>query len=132
MAEDPRVDYPTDRRYLASHEWHKLEGDICTIGITKFAADELTDITYVELPAPGREVSAGEAVGEIESVKATSELVCAVPGVITEVNEKLADAPELVNNDTHGEGWMLKVKVSDTSAYEGLMTAEAYQAQLDN
>jgi glycine cleavage system H protein len=126
------VDYPTDRRYLASHEWHKLEGDICTIGITKFAADELTDITYVELPASGREVSAGEAVGEIESVKATSELVCAVSGVITEVNEKLADAPELVNNDTHGEGWMVKIKVSDTSAYEGLMTAEAYQAQLDN
>jgi glycine cleavage system H protein len=126
------VDYPTDRRYLASHEWHKLEGDICTIGITKFAADELTDITYVELPAPGREISAGEAVGEIESVKATSELVCAVSGVITEVNEKLADAPELVNNDTHGEGWMVKIKVSDTSAYEGLMTAEAYQAQLDN
>jgi glycine cleavage system H protein len=130
--EDPRVDYPTDRRYLTSHEWHKLEGDVCTIGITKFAADELTDITYVELPAPGREVSAGEVVGEIESVKATSELVCAVPGVITEVNEKLADAPELVNNDTHGEGWMVKVKVSDTSAYEGLMTAEAYEAQLDN
>ncbi len=126
------MDYPTDRRYLASHEWHKLEGDICTIGITKFAADELTDITYVELPAPGREVSAGEAVGEIESVKATSELACAVPGVITEVNEKLADAPELVNNDTHGQGWMVKVKVSDTSAYEGLMTAEAYQAQLDH
>ncbi len=124
------VDYPRDRRYSATHEWHKLDGDTCTIGITKYAADELTDITFVELPSPGREVAAGDAIGEIESVKAASELVTGVPGVVVAVNEKLGDAPELVNEDTHGEGWMVKIKVTDASALEGLMTAEAYEAQL--
>ena len=124
------MDYPTDRRYLASHEWHKLEGDTCTIGITKFAADELTDITYVDLPAPGKEVVAGEAFGEIESVKATSELTSGLAGVVAEVNGRLADAPELVNDDPFGEGWMIKIKVSDPAAVDGLLTAEAYQAQL--
>ncbi len=124
------MDYPRDRRYSATHEWHKLDGDVCTIGITKYAADELTDITFVELPSPGREVAAGDAIGEIESVKAASELVTGVPGIVVAVNEKLADAPELVNEDTHGEGWMVKIKVTDASALEGLMTAEAYEAQL--
>jgi glycine cleavage system H protein len=124
------VSYPTDRRYLASHEWHKLEGAVCTIGITKFAADELTDITYVDLPAAGKEVAAGKPFGEIESVKATSELVCGVTGVITEINKKLAEAPELVNNDSYGAGWMVKVKVKDQVAFEKLLTAEAYAAQL--
>ena len=121
---------PTDRRYLASHEWHKLEGGICTIGITKFAADELTDITYVSLPAAGTEVKAGKPFGEIESVKATSDLISGVTGVITEVNKKLNDAPELVNNDSFGEGWMVKVKVSDPATFEKLMTAQAYEGQL--
>ncbi|MBN2562589.1 MAG: glycine cleavage system protein GcvH [Phycisphaerae bacterium] len=125
------MDYPTDRRYLATHEWHKLDGDICTIGITKFAADELTDVTYVDLPSPGKEITAGEAFGEIESVKATGDLSSGVSGVVTEVNEKLGDAPELVNDDPHGEGWMIKVKVSDASALEGMLTAEAYEAQLN-
>ncbi|HVP12552.1 MAG TPA: glycine cleavage system protein GcvH [Phycisphaerae bacterium] len=121
---------PTDRRYLPSHEWHKLEGNICTIGITKFAADELTDITYVSLPAVGTEVKAGKPFGEIESVKATSDLVCGVTGVVTEVNKKLSDAPELVNNDSFSQGWMIKVKVSDPGTFEKLMTAQAYEAQL--
>lgn len=124
------MDFPTDRRYLATHEWHKLDGDVCTIGITKFAADELTDITYVDLPSVGTELTAGEPFGEIESVKATGDLVCKFSGVVTEVNEKLSDSPELVNEDAHGEGWMIKVKVSDTSVFENLLTAEAYQAQL--
>lgn len=124
------MDYPRDRRYSPTHEWHKLDGDVCTIGITKYAADELTDITFVELPSPGREVAAGDAIGEIESVKAASELVTGVPGIVVAVNEKLADAPELVNEDTHGEGWMVKIKVTDASALEGLLTAEAYEAQL--
>ncbi len=124
------MDYPTDRRYLASHEWHKLDGDTCTIGISKFAADELTDITYVDLPATGTEITAGQPFGEIESVKATGELTSGVPGVVTEVNEALADAPENINEDPHGAGWMIKVKVSDPSSVEALLTAEAYQAQL--
>ena len=124
------MEYPTDRRYLASHEWHKLDGDICTIGITKFAADELTDITYVDLPSPGKEVAAGEPFGEIESVKATSELMCGVSGVVTEVNKKLSEAPDLVNNDSYGDGWMIKVKVTNKAAIDALLTADAYQKKL--
>jgi len=123
------VGVPSDRRYLASHEWHKLEGDICTIGITQFAAEELTDITYVSLPEAGREVAAGSSFGEVESVKATSELMSGVTGVVTEVNEKLGDAPELVNESPFDEGWMVRVKVSDPSEHAKLMTAEDYDKQ---
>jgi glycine cleavage system H protein len=119
-----------DRRYLKSHEWHKLEGDVCTIGITQFAADALTDVTYVSLPAKGKELAAGKPFGEIESVKATSDLIAGVSGVVTEVNSKLNDAPELVNTDPSGAGWMIKVKLSDKSAYEKLMSAADYEAQL--
>ncbi|GMU33092.1 MAG: glycine cleavage system protein GcvH [Planctomycetia bacterium] len=121
---------PTDRRYLKSHEWHKLDGDICTIGITRFAADELTDITYVSLPKVGKELTAGKPLGEIESVKATSDLYTGVSGVVTEVNGKLGDAPELVNNDSFGDGWLVKVKLSDPSQVEKLMTAQQYDAQI--
>jgi glycine cleavage system H protein len=124
------VAVPTDRRYLKSHEWHKLDGQIVTIGITKFAADELTDITYVALPAIGKEVTAGQPFGEVESVKATSDLYTGVSGVVAEVNAKLANAPELVNNDSFNEGWMVKLKVSDPAALNSLMTAQQYEAQL--
>ena len=121
---------PTDRRFLATHEWHKLDGDICTLGISQFAADELTDVTYVSLPAAGKEITAGQPFGEIESVKATSDLNAGVSGVVTEVNEKLNDAPELVNNDPFGDGWMIKVKVGDASQHAGLLDAEAYKARI--
>lgn len=124
------MDAPTDRRYLKTHEWHKLDGDVCTVGITQFAADELTDITYVSLPSVGKEVAANESFGEVESVKATSDLNCGVAGVVAEVNSKLNDAPELVNQDPFGEGWMVRLKVSDPSTLDALMTAEAYQKQL--
>lgn len=121
---------PTDRRFLATHEWHKLDGDICTLGISQFAADELADVTFVSLPAPGKEITAGKPFGEIESVKATSDLNAGISGVVTEVNEKLNDAPELVNSDPFGGGWMIKVKVSDASQHAGLLDAEAYTAQI--
>ncbi len=121
---------PTDRRYLKSHEWHKLEGDVCTIGITKFAADELTDITYVSLPKIGKELSAGQPFGEIESVKATSDLYCGVSGVVTAVNEKLGDSPELVNNDSFETGWLIKITVRDASQLDNLLTPADYQQQI--
>lgn len=121
---------PNDRRYLKSHEWHKLVGDICTIGITKFAADELTDITYVSLPKVGREVTAGQSFGEIESVKATSDLYSGMSGVVTEVNEQLNDSPDLVNNDAFEGGWLVKLKVSDASQHAKLLSAAEYEAQL--
>src|SRR5687768_6762376 len=117
---------PKDRKYLESHEWHKLEGEIVTIGITQIAADELTDITYVSLPAVGANVSANKAFGEIESVKATSDLYSGVSGTVTAINQQLGSNPGLVNQDPHEAGWMIKVKVSNPGELEKLLTAEEY------
>jgi glycine cleavage system H protein len=119
---------PNDRRYLDTHEWHMAEDDVCTIGITQHAADELTDITYVDLPDVGSEVSAGEAFGEVESVKATSDLVSGVGGEVIEVNEELSADPSLVNSDPHEAGWMIKVRMSDSSQLDVLLDAEGYTA----
>ncbi len=121
---------PDDLKYAQTHEWFRVEGDLVTMGITQFAADELTDITYVELPEPGKAVDAGGSIGEIESVKATSEIYSAVSGEISERNEKLESEPELVNNDPFGEGWMVKIKTSDQAPLEKLMDAAAYQNML--
>jgi glycine cleavage system H protein len=101
---------PTDRKYLKSHEWHKPEGDLTVIGITQFAADELTDITYVNLPKVGQRLTAGDRFGEIESVKATSDLYAGVSGEVVEINSKLNDNPGLVNSDPFADGWMIKVR----------------------
>ncbi len=123
---------PEDRKYSKSHEWYKLEGETVTIGITQHAADELTDITFVDLPPTGTQVEAGSAFGEIESVKATSELFSAVSGEITAINEALSDEPERVNTEPFEGGWMIKVKVADTSPVDGLMDAGAYDSMLSS
>ena len=115
---------PSDRRYLESHEWHKQDGDTVTIGITKIAADDLTDITYVKLPSVGDAVSANKPFGEIESVKATSDLYSGVNGTVTAINEKLATDPGLVNRDAYGDGWMIRVKTNDK--VDGLLSADEY------
>jgi glycine cleavage system H protein len=117
---------PQDRKYLESHEWHQLAGDVVTIGITQIAADELTDITYVKLPAVGAKVSAGTAFGEIESVKTTSDLYCGVTGTVTAFNTELSNNPGLVNSDPFGKGWMIKVKVTDPGALAKLLSGEDY------
>src|SRR5688572_5328574 len=105
---------PTDRKYLESHEWHKPEGDVVTIGITQVAADELTDITYVAYKVKvGSTVSAKDRFGEIESVKATSDLYVGVAGEVVAVNDALNNDPGLVNRDPHAGGWMIKVKPTD-------------------
>jgi glycine cleavage system H protein len=119
---------PTDRRYTESHEWHKQDGDFVTIGITQHAVDELTDLTYVDLPAVGKKISAGSRFGEIESVKATAELNTAVSGEVVETNPALKDDPSLVNTDPYGKGWMIKVKApaADLSA---LLAGDAYSAK---
>ncbi len=119
---------PKELKYTKTHEWHRLEGDIVTLGITDHAAEELTDITYVQLPEIGRRVSAGESIGELESVKATSEFYTGVSGEIIEVNEKLNDEPGLINKDAFGEGWLVKIKISDKSEYDGLLSAEEYES----
>ena len=120
---------PTDRRYLSSHEWHKLDGDIVTIGISQFAVEELTDITYVDFVKTEGDISAGESFGEIESVKATSDLNTGVDGSVVEINEKVLDDPTLINTDPYGEGWLLKIKASNAAQVDQLLDSEAYDAQ---
>lgn len=120
---------PTDRRYADSHEWHKTEGETITIGITRFAVDELTDITYVELPSVGDDVTAGEAFGEIESVKATSELYSGITGKVVAVNDELADNPGLINEDPHDAGWLIKVDPDDAAQLDALYDPEAYNTK---
>jgi glycine cleavage system H protein len=117
---------PTDRKYLETHEWHQASGDTVTIGITQFAADELTDITFVQLPKVGSKVEANKRFGEIESVKASSDLYTGVSGTVTEVNTSLSDNPGLVNRDPYGQAWMIKVKMSDPKQLERLLPVDEY------
>ena len=117
---------PNDRKYLVSHEWHKLDGDTVTIGITQIAADELTDITYVALPKVGETLTVGGRFGEIESVKATSDLYSGVSGTVVAINDELSSNPALVNKDPYNAGWMIKVKVTDGSEVNKLLSSEQY------
>jgi glycine cleavage system H protein len=117
---------PSDRRYLESHEWHKLEGETVTIGITQIAADELTDITFVALPKVGEKFTTGARFGEVESVKATSDLYIGVSGTVTAINDKLTAEPGLINTDPYKAGWMVKVKAANPAEVEKLLSAEDY------
>ncbi len=119
--------YPDDLRYSREHEWVRADGETATIGITSFAADELGDIVFVELPEPGTRISQFGTFGVIESVKAVSDLYAPISGDVLEVNEALRDRPELVNGDPYGEGWIAKVALSDAAELEGLMDAAAYE-----
>src|SRR4051812_15898354 len=123
------ADAPKDLRYLQTHEWHRLEGDTITIGITQIAADELTDITFVDLPKVGTTLTANGRFGEIESVKATSDLYSGVSGTVTAVNEELAKNPGLVNTDPFEKGWMVKIKASNPAELEKLLSPDAYLKQ---
>ena len=117
---------PSDRRYLQTHEWHKLDGDTVTIGITQFAADELTDVTYVALPKVGDKVSANQRFGEIESVKATSDLYSGVSGTVSAINNDLTSNPGLVNSDPFNAGWMIKVKATNPGEVNSLLSPDDY------
>ncbi|MRS12443.1 MAG: glycine cleavage system protein GcvH [Actinobacteria bacterium] len=119
--------YPKDLKYDREHEWVRAEGDVATIGISFFAQDQLGEVVYVDLPSAGDSVTAGVSFGEVESVKSVSELFSPVTGEIVEVNDALSDSPETVNEDCYGEGWMIKVRLSDTSQVDGLMDADGYQ-----
>ncbi len=121
---------PKSLRYAPTHEWAVLEGDTCTIGITRFAVEQLTDIVYIELPDPGDHVFAGESFGEIESVKAVSDLYSPVDGEVTAINKKLLEDPTAVTNDPLGKGWMIKVKVEPGSNLDRLMNLEQYEKQI--
>jgi glycine cleavage system H protein len=117
---------PNDRRYLETHEWHKPDGNVVTIGITQFAADELTDITYVSLPKVGQKLTAKSRFGEVESVKATSDLYSGVTGEVTEINRELANNPGLVNQDPYSKGWMIRVRVADPGEVNKLLSVDDY------
>ena len=117
---------PQDLRYLQTHEWHRLQGDVVTIGITQIAADELTDVTYVSLPKVGAKLSANGRFGEIESVKATSDLYSGVAGTVTEINNELANNPGLVNSDPYQKGWMLKVRLDNRGDWDKLLSPDDY------
>ena len=122
------MNVPTDRKYAETHEWYVVDNGTVTMGITQFAADELTDITYVELPEVGRAVSPGDVIGEIESVKATSEVFSAVGGEIVEANTGLVDHPERINDDAFEDGWLVKIKASSTEPLASLMSAKEYES----
>ncbi|MGH7214646.1 MAG: glycine cleavage system protein GcvH [Tepidisphaeraceae bacterium] len=121
------ADAPKDFRYLQTHEWHRREGDgTVTLGITQFAADELTDITYVALPKVGQKIDANGRFGEIESVKATSDLYSGVAGEVVAINDQLQSTPGLVNTDPYGKGWMLRLRPTDPKQLDELLSAEDY------
>jgi len=121
---------PDDRRYMESHEYAARDGDAVRVGISDFAQDELGDVVFVELPDVGDSVTHDEAFGVVESIKAVSDLYAPVSGEVTAVNEDLFDAPELVNDDPYGDGWMLEVKLSDESELDELLSASEYDEQI--
>ena len=122
---------PEDRRYSKEHEWVKAEGRRGRVGITDYAQKQLGDVVYVELPEPGKKLSAMEVFGTIESVKAVSELFCPVSGEVLEVNGAVVEKPELVNSDPYGSAWLLVVEIENHSDLASLMTAAQYQAYLE-
>ena len=119
------MNYPVDLKYSKSHEWIRYEDGVAVIGISDFAQDALGDVVFVNLPAVGDEVTAGEAFGDVESVKAVSDLICPVSGVVLEINEELEDSPENLNEDPYG-AWIIKVE--NVTEEEELLTAEEYEA----
>jgi glycine cleavage system H protein len=117
---------PTDLRYTKEHEWVRVEGDLATIGVTQYAADQLGDVVFVDLPEAGRSVDQFGTFGVVESVKAVSDLFAPVSGEVVEANAALASQPELVNREPYGAGWMLRLRVADAGQVDGLLDAAAY------
>jgi len=122
--------YPEDFRYTKEHEWVRVEGDTGTIGITDHAQQELGDIVYVDLPKPGVPVEQGKTIGSVESVKAVSDIYSPLSGEVMEINPALADAPEKLNEDPHGEAWLVKIRLSAPAELENLMSASQYQSYI--
>ena len=126
------MSYPADLRYTESHEWVRLEGDVATVGITAHAQDALGELVHVELPEEGASLDAGEGACEVESTKAVSDVYAPVAGTVVAVNEALDDAPESVNEDPYGAGWLFKLEVSDPGDVLALMDAKAYAEHVDS
>ena len=119
--------YPADYLYSREHEWVKVEGDVCVVGITEFAQQELGEVVFVELPETGQVFNSGDELGTIESVKAVAEVYTPVAGEVLEINDAVIEDPELLNEDPHGEGWLVRVRFSSASDLKELMDAEKYE-----
>ena len=126
------MNIPKEHYYTSEHEWVTIENDIATIGITDYAQSELGDIVFVELPDVGAKTSQTEKFGTIEAVKAVSDLFAPVSGEVSEINTALEEQPELINSDPYGEGWLLKVRLSDTDEVQNLISADEYRQQIEN
>ena len=126
MKELSELNFPEDLRYSESHEWIKSEGGNVNVGITDYAQDQLGDIVYVELPEVGKTLAQGAVFGSVESVKAVSDVYAPVSGTVLEINDLLPDNPETINDDPYGDGWMIRVEMTDTDDLKDLMTAEEY------
>jgi len=124
------MNVPKDYKYTKDHEWVKVEGDVVTIGITDYAQGELGDIVYVEVETVGESLDNEEVFGTVEAVKTVSDLFMPLSGEVIEFNEALETTPESVNNDPYGDGWMIKVKMSDSSQVDGLLSAEEYEQSI--
>jgi glycine cleavage system H protein len=123
--------YPQELKYFSEHDWVRVEGDEAVFGITWFAQDALGEIVYADLPSAGESVEAGSTYGELESVKAVSEIYAPLSGEVVDVNARLEDEPQLVNEDCYGEGWLIRVRMGAPDELDGLMDADAYKAFLD-
>ena len=124
------MNFPSELKYTKDHEWVKIDGVVAIVGVTDFAQKELGDIVYIEVDTVGETIGAGEVFGTIEAVKTVSDLFSPITGEILELNEALEDAPEKVNEDAYGEGWIVKIKISDASELDALLTAEQYEAEI--
>ena len=122
--------YPADLKYHPEHDWARIDGDSATFGITWFAQDQLGEVVFVELPEVGATVAANSSYAEVESVKAVSDVYAPLSGEVTEVNDALSDSPEKVNEDPYGEGWLVRIKLSDPSETDDLMDASSYEGTL--
>lgn len=125
------MNVPEQLRYSSDHEWASRDGDIVRIGITDYAQDALGDVVFVQIPDVGTEVRAGETLGEVESTKSVSDLYAPVSGTVTEVNDALSDAPQALNEDPYGEGWICAIRMSDPDEYDRLLDAAAYSALIE-
>jgi glycine cleavage system H protein len=124
------MDVPPELKYSREHEWVRLDGETATVGITYFAQDQLGDIVYLDLPKPGTSVNQFGKIGEIESVKSVSELFTPIGGEVTEINETARDNPEIVNRSPYGDGWLIRLRVSDTDQLDKLLAADEYSATI--
>ena len=128
MAEES---YPEDLKYHPEHDWARIEGDVATFGVTWFAQDQLGEVVFFDPPQPGDTVKANDTYAEVESVKAVSDVFAPLSGEVTEVNAALSDSPELINDDPYGQGWLIRVKLSDTSEVDSLLDVGAYRQLLN-